>query len=103
MDGILPRWLGGDAHELFDEYGVRVPAVVISPYSKSHFVSHVVHDHTSILKFIETRFALPSLTNRDAAADPMLEFFDFNTATFAVPPSLPAAVIDPVKLAACSN
>ncbi len=100
-DGILPRYTVGDPHALFDHYGVRVPVAVISPYSKPHFVSHVVHDHTSILRFIETRFALPSLTNRDAAADPMLEFFDFNTATFATPPSLPAAVIDQTQLDAC--
>jgi phospholipase C len=100
-DNKLPKWGPGDVHALFDQYGVRVPAVVISPYSKAHFVSHVVHDHTSILRFIETRFALPSLTNRDAAADPMLEFFDFTTPAFATPPSLPAAVIDPAQLAAC--
>lgn len=100
-DAVPPKWLAGDPHELFDEYGVRVPVVVLSPYSKANFVSHVVHDHTSILRFIENRFGLPSLTARDAAADPMMEFFDFNTATFAVPPSLPAAVVDPAKLAAC--
>ncbi len=100
-DAIPPRWRAGDPHDQFDHYGVRVPVAVVSPYSKSHFVSHVVHDHTSILRFIETRFALPSLTNRDAAADPMLEFFDFSTATFATPPSLPAAVIDQTQLNAC--
>jgi phospholipase C len=102
-DTTLPRWAGGDPHALFDHYGIRVPVVVISPYSKASSVSHVVHDHTSILRFIESRFALPALTNRDAAADPMLEFFDFNTPAFASPPSLPAAVIDPGQLAACGN
>jgi phospholipase C len=102
-DATPPDWALGDPHEFFDEYGVRVPVVAVSPYSKSNFVSHVVHDHTSILKFIETRFGLPSLTNRDGLADPMMELFDFNTATFATPPSLPAAVVDPVKLAACPN
>ncbi len=100
-DGVTPIYSTGDQHELFDEYGVRVPVVVASPWSKPAFVSHVIHDHTSQLRFVEERFGLPSLTNRDAAADPMLEFFDFNTATFATPPSLPAAVIDPGKLAAC--
>lgn len=100
-DAIAPFWIGSDPHEQFDEYGIRVPAVVVSPYAKANFVSHVVHDHASILKFIETRFGLPSLTNRDGLADPMLEMFDFNTATFATPPSLPAAVVDPGGLAAC--
>jgi phospholipase C len=100
-DALPPLWLAGDPHELFDEYGIRVPLVAISPYAKANYVSHVVQDHTSILKFIENRFGLPSLTARDAAADAMLDYFDFNTATFAVPPVLPAAVIDPVKLSAC--
>jgi len=75
----------------FDRYGFRVPAVVVSPFAKSHFVSHVVHDHASVLHFIETRFNLPPLTNRTALADPMLEFFDFANPPFTTPPSL----IDP--------
>jgi phospholipase C len=97
-DGIPPS---GHPSQSFNQYGIRVPAVVISPYSKAHFVSHVVNDHTSILKFIETRFALPSLTARDAAADPMFDYFDFNTAAFATPPFLPAAVIDQAQLDLC--
>ena len=101
-DSFLPRWAAGDPHELFNEYGIRVPVVAISPYSKPSFVSHVVHDHTSILRFIETRFNLPALSNRDVVADPMYEFFDFiNPPAFATPPSLPPAVIDPGQLAAC--
>jgi phospholipase C len=84
----------GDTAAAFDHYGVRVPAVVVSPYAKAHFVSHVVHDHTSILRFIETRFGLPALTNRDAQADPMLEFFDFSHPNFMEPPPLPPAPVD---------
>ena len=38
--------------------GLRVPAFVISPFAKPHHVSHVVHDHTSVLKLIETKFNL---------------------------------------------
>ena len=100
-DNIPPILEPGDVPGAFDQYGVRVPAVVVSPYAKSHFVSHVVHDHTSILRFIEYRFGLPSMTNRDAAADPMLEFFDFNSPPFVSPPSLPAATIDQAQLNAC--
>jgi phospholipase C len=79
----------GDTPGAFDMYGLRVPAVVISPYSRPHFVSHVVNDHTSILHFIERRFGLPALTRRDAAANPMLEFFDFSSPRFENPPTLP--------------
>jgi phospholipase C len=52
----------------FDQYGFRVPLLAISPFSKQHYVSHTVGDHTSLLAFIEKRF-LPvvALGNEDAA------------------------------------
>jgi len=102
-DDIPPMLQPGDVAAGFDSYGVRVPAVVVSPYSRPHFVSHVVNDHTSILRFIETRFNLPALTRRDAAANPMLEFFDFTQASFATPPSLPAAPLNPAEVAYCAT
>jgi phospholipase C len=101
-DDIPPMLQPGDVPAAFDRYGIRVPAVVVSPYARSHFVSGVVHDHTSILRFIETRFGLPALTNRDANADPMLEFFDFSHAAFAQPPTLPPAPIDAAQAARCA-
>jgi phospholipase C len=97
-DDIAPLLLEGDTPADFDRYGFRVPLVVVSPFAKKRFVSHVVHDHTSILRFIETRFDLPALTRRDANADPMLEFFDFTTPPFEKPPKLKRAKINP-KLA----
>jgi phospholipase C len=100
-DDIPPMLQPHDTPGAFDQYGPRVPAVVVSPYSKPHFVSHVVHDHTSILRFIEYRYGLPALTNRDANADPMLEMFDFSNPQLASPPSLPQATIDQAQLAAC--
>jgi phospholipase C len=102
-DNIPPMLQTGDVAGGFDRYGIRVPVAVISPFARPHFVSHVVNDHTSILRFIETRFNLPALTRRDAAANPMLEFFNFRTATFATPPVLPAAPIDQTQLAACGT
>ena len=93
-DDIPPALKATDDPAAFDRYGVRVPAVVVSPFARRSFVSHVVHDHTSVLRFIETRFRLPSLTARDAQADPMLEFFDFAHPSFAQPPSLPEAPVD---------
>jgi phospholipase C len=98
-DNIPPP--AGSGPWLFDNYGIRVPAIVVSPFARPHFVSHVVNDHTSILRFIETRFGLPALTNRDAAANPMLEFFDFGHAAFATPPSLPAAPLDLAHVVQC--
>lgn len=94
-DNIAPMLQPGDTPASFDHYGVRVPVVVVSPYAKAHYVSHAVDDHTSILKFIETRYGLTALTARDAAADPMLDMFDFNTAAFATPPSFTAPTVTP--------
>ncbi len=94
-DAIPPMLQPGDTVAGFNQLGMRVPVVVVSPFSKPHSVSHVVHDHTSITRFIETRFNLPSLTARDAVADPMLEFFDFSADAFKVPPSFPAPSVTP--------
>jgi len=102
-DNIPPMLQAGDSAGAFDRYGIRVPVVVVSPFARSHFVSHVVHDHTSILKFIETRFNLPTLTNRDANADPMLEFFDFSAPSFPTPPSLDITLPDLEKAIECEQ
>jgi phospholipase C len=86
LDG-LPAQLPGT----YTRYGFRVPAVVVSPYAKKDYVSHVVHDHTSILSLIEHKFNLPALTNRDGAADNLLDNLDLTgTPSFLVPPTLPA-------------
>jgi phospholipase C len=100
-DNIAPMLQPGDAPGAFNRYGIRVPTIVLSPYVKAHSVSHTVYDHTSILKFIENRFALPSLTHRDAAADPMLGMFDFTTMS-RPHPILPAAPIDPNGVSGCT-
>jgi phospholipase C len=70
--------------------GYRVPLIVVSPYAKKNYVSHTVADYTAILKFIETRFNLPALTQRDAAQMDMTEFFDFNNPPWMTPPTPPA-------------
>src|SRR5262249_60068404 len=87
-DDIAPMLGQNDTPAQFDQYGVRVPVLVVSPWSRPHYVSHVVHDHTSILRTIELRFGLSALTGRDAAAQPMTDFFNFSTATFAMAPKL---------------
>jgi phospholipase C len=69
--------------------GYRVPLIVVSPYARQNFVSHTVMDATAVLKFIETRFGLASLTARDAAQPDMSEFFNFNTPPWMVPPTPP--------------
>lgn len=74
----------------FTYTGYRVPLIVVSPYAKKNYVSHSVADSTAILKLIETRFGVPSLTKRDAAQIDMTEFFDFQDPPWMTPPKPPA-------------
>jgi phospholipase C len=60
------------------EYGFRVPLIIVSPYAKAAYVSHVTHDFGSILHFTEEVFNLPSLGYADARADDLSDCFDFS-------------------------
>ena len=59
-----------------------MPLIVVSPYAKAAYISHVTHDFGSILKFIETTFNLstvgPGNGYADARADDLSDCFDFN-------------------------
>jgi phospholipase C len=82
----LPVLVPGD----YARYGFRVPAVIVSPYARKNHVSHVVHDQTSILSLVEHKWNLPALTNRDGAADNLLDSLDLTgTPPFLTPPRLP--------------
>jgi phospholipase C len=76
------------------QLGFRLPNIVISPFSRRHYVSHVPMDHTAVIKFVENRFIGGSahLTARDAAQPDLLNFFDFNNVPWATPPTPPAPV-----------
>jgi len=73
-------------------FGVRVPMLVISPWSKGGYACSEVFDHTSIIRFIEERFAQdnPSLieTNitpwRRAVTGDLTSAFDFRNANSKV-------------------
>ena len=81
------------------QLGFRLPNMVISPFTRRHYVSHVPMDHTAILKFVENRFIGSSahLTARDAAQPDLLNFFDFTAVPWAVPP-VPPAPVSPTSL-----
>lgn len=65
--------------------GSRVPTIVISPYAKRHHVDHTIYDTTSILAFIEKRWAVKPLSSRDARALPLTGAFDFANVPGAEP------------------
>jgi phospholipase C len=58
------------------EYGFRVPLIVVSPYAKRGYVSHVAHNFGSILNLIEEVFKLPSLGYADARSDDLSDCLD---------------------------
>lgn len=59
------------------EIGFRVPLIVVSPYAKHGYVSHVQHQQSSILHFIETNFNLGTLGYADDRADNLADCFNF--------------------------
>ncbi len=85
----------------FDQLGFRVPLIVVSPFAKKGFVSHVTRDHTAILRFIQARHGIGAFTKRDANSDALMDMFDFQTAPHKTPPSFSEPVIDPGKVDAC--
>ena len=58
--------------------GFRIPLIVISPYAKRGYIDHARAEFSSVLKFIETNWNLPSLTGRDADTVDMTQVFDFD-------------------------
>lgn len=71
-DHVPPKMLD------YDGLGFRVPLLVISPYAKKAYVSHVDYELASILRFVEDRFGVPPLSASDKrAASPAADCFDF--------------------------
>jgi phospholipase C len=68
-----------------DKYGdgFRVPLLMISPFAKHGYIDHTFSDHTSIIKFIERVFGLPTLTQRDASASDLMDALNSNYASQA--------------------
>jgi phospholipase C len=62
----------------YDGLGIRVPLLIVSPYAKHGYVSHVQYEHGSILKFVEDQFGLGRLSASDRRAkSPAADCFNF--------------------------
>ncbi len=65
----------------YDGLGLRIPLLIISPYAKQGYVSHVHYEHGSILRFAEDQFGLGRLAASDKrATSPQADAFDFSQA-----------------------
>jgi phospholipase C len=60
-DHVPPPAAADDDQRMFGRYGVRVPALIVSPWIEPGSVSKTVFDHTSIIKTILRRFAPDAL------------------------------------------
>jgi phospholipase C len=69
--------------------GTRVPMLIISPFAKKGVVDHTPYETVSILKFVETRWNVPPLGDRDANANDLTNAFDFSGPS---EPATPAAI-----------
>ncbi len=82
--------------------GFRTPTLLISPFARRAHTSHVLYDHTSVLRMIEWRWGLDPLTVRDATANNLADELDFTQVDPTPPPvySVPAVtgVVCPVRL-----
>jgi phospholipase C len=76
--------------------GFRVPMLIISPFGRGGLVSSDLFDHTSVLRFLETRFGaeVPNLSSwRRSAVGDMTTAFNFaapDTSVPNLPSTLPA-------------
>ncbi|HYL27837.1 MAG TPA: alkaline phosphatase family protein, partial [Candidatus Nitrosotalea sp.] len=62
-----------------DGLGFRVPLIVLSPYSKPGYVSHVQYETASVLRFAEDLYGLDRLAQADLRANsPADDCFDFS-------------------------
>jgi phospholipase C len=71
-DHVAPAQL--DAQSL----GMRVPLIVISPYAKANYVSHVAYETAGLLQFAETVFGVAPLSLADSRALNLSDCFDFS-------------------------
>jgi phospholipase C len=61
FDHVPPPVAPDDDPRMFGRYGVRVPALIVSPWTEPGVVSHTLFDHTSIIKTILLRFCPDAL------------------------------------------
>ena len=82
----------------FDQLGVRVPALVISPYIAKGVIDHTEYDHSSALATVERLFGMKSLTERDKAANDVLHLLSLSEPRTDAPTPLPDPARNPSPL-----
>lgn len=90
-DNVLPIIPDADVAKGYHQYsqyrktGFRVPMIMVSPYARKDYISHVVHEQTSILSLLEHKYNLPALSCRDANANNFYDMIDFDALDKQIP------------------
>jgi phospholipase C len=77
----------------FEQYGPRVPAVVVSPLIPRNLIDHRLYDHASIPATVERIFGLGALTQRDRAANDLTTLASLSSPRADCPLTLPDPAI----------
>ena len=92
------------------EYGLRVPAIIISPYARAHYVDHTFLSFSSMLAFVEKLHRLPATGPLDRRANDLFSSFDFEQKPLAplvlrqqTCPALPQPHYRPMKMYAITG
>jgi phospholipase C len=89
-DHVAPGKNNSDTNPEFKQLGFRVPMIVVGPYVKKNYVSHVQYDHTSVLSTLTKRFNLDPLNDRVRTANSLEDCIDYDALERA--PADPAAM-----------
>jgi phospholipase C len=81
----------------FEQYGPRVPAIVISPLIPKNVIDHRLYDHSSIPASIERFFGINPLTQRDANANRLDVLLSLNAVRPDTPTTLPPPATAPAE------
>jgi phospholipase C len=73
----------------FEQLGVRVPAIIVSPFIPKNIIDHRVYEHSSVPATVEAILGLPHLTQRDATARDLTSLLSLSVARTDAPTILP--------------
>jgi phospholipase C len=75
----------------FEQLGVRVPAIVCSPWIPRNVIDHRVYEHASVPASVERLWKLPAMTGRDAHARDLTSLLTLGAPRSDAPTTLPDA------------
>ncbi len=77
----------------FQQLGLRVPTIIVSPFVAKGTIDHTIYDHTTVLSTVESQFKLGSLTKRDGSAHTLDHLFKLKAPRTDTPTTLPNAAV----------